>query len=258
MKMPRLTRAESKKVNMDDLELALDKCLQQLAAGKWSLGQCLVRYPQYAAELRPLLETALQLQKGKAIRPPGTMRDRTRAELADYMQAHPRGRKAPGGTRLGAKVGALLIVLILTLALASTAFAQNALPGQALYSLKLYTERAWRAAAGDSVKADLTLANRRADELVRLAKNQSSQARDAALGATAETAGIAAYTDVLDRLDAETNAENGEQILTELQYHQRAFGQAGIHVPKLDDIILHAQSQKNEGKGQGKEPTKKP
>src|SRR5512143_3588430 len=122
--MLRLTPAESKKVNMDDLELALDKCLQQLAAGKWSLGQCLAQYPQYAAELRPLLETALQLQHGKAIRPSGSMRDRTRAELANYMQAHPRGRKASALPKAGAKVGVLLIVVLLALAIATTALAQ--------------------------------------------------------------------------------------------------------------------------------------
>ena len=38
---------------MDELELVLDDCLQRLASGKSSLAQCLARYPQYAAELRP-------------------------------------------------------------------------------------------------------------------------------------------------------------------------------------------------------------
>jgi hypothetical protein len=243
---------------MDDLELALDKCLQQLAAGKWSLGQCLAKYPQYATELRPLLETALQLQRGKTIRPSGTTRDRTRAELASYMEAHPRGGKASRGPKLGTKVGVLLIVVILALAITSAAFAQNALPGQALYALKLTTERAWRAVAGDPIKADLILESRRADELIQLAKNQSSHPSNAALGVNAETAGIAAYTDVLNRLDQESNSENGEQILSELQEHQTAFAQAGIHVPRLDDILLRAQMQKDRGKGQGKEPPKKP
>ena len=226
---------------MDDLELALDDCLQRLASGKSSLAQCLARYPQYAAELRPLLETALRLQQGKDVRPTGALRDRARAELADYIQSHPqRGRRERNLPKLA--MGVLIVVCLL--ALGGTAFAQAALPGQILYALKLSTERAWRSAAPDPVSADLTLADRRANELIMLGQ-QNSMVVDVSAQANAESQGIAAYNDVLNRLGTETDGPNGDRILMELQGHQTALSHAGIHIPKLDDIISQAHSQKN-------------
>jgi len=44
-----------------DLNHALDECLTLLAEKRATLEECLARYPEHAAELRPLLEMALQL-----------------------------------------------------------------------------------------------------------------------------------------------------------------------------------------------------
>jgi hypothetical protein len=82
---------------MYEFELVLDDCLQELSAGKSSLGQCLTRYPKYAAELRPLLETALRLQQGKGGKPSGAVRDRTRGTLAGYIRSHPRDTRHASG-----------------------------------------------------------------------------------------------------------------------------------------------------------------
>ncbi|HEY76953.1 MAG TPA: hypothetical protein G4O00_12420 [Thermoflexia bacterium] len=46
-----------------DLDHALDESLTLLAEGRATLEECLARYPEHAAELRPLLETALQLRR---------------------------------------------------------------------------------------------------------------------------------------------------------------------------------------------------
>ncbi len=235
---------------MDDLELALDDCLQQLAAGTSSLGQCLARYPKYAKELRPLLETALRLQQGKELRPSGALRDRARAELLSHMKSHPRRRKPRGIPKLAAGI----LSLALALGVVGTAVAQTALPGQTLYGLKLSTERAWRAASGNPVSADLTLADRRTRELITLASDGDSER------SSAESQGIAAYTDVLNRLATEADGPSGEEIMTALQVHQTALLSAGIHVPELERILLHAESKKGQpphdpgqggGKGQG-------
>src|SRR5512146_1233597 len=143
---------------MDELELALDDCLQRLASGKLSLGQCLARYPQYASELRPILETALRVQQGKNVRPSGAMRARTRARLAQHIERHPR---QPRKIRVVPRLAFALVSVALALILVGTAFAQAALPGQVLYRLKLSTERAWRAASPNPVSTDLLLADRR-------------------------------------------------------------------------------------------------
>ncbi len=46
-----------------DLNKALDDCLTSLVTGQETIEECLSRYPEHAAELRPLLETALQVSQ---------------------------------------------------------------------------------------------------------------------------------------------------------------------------------------------------
>src|SRR5512135_1073625 len=122
---------------MDELELALDECLRQLASGKVSLGQCLARYPQYATELRPILETAMRVQQGKVMRPSGAVRARARRKIANYIETHPR---QPRKVRVVPRLAFVMVTLALALMLVGTGFAQAALPGQPLYRLKLSTE----------------------------------------------------------------------------------------------------------------------
>jgi len=240
------------KATMDEFELALDDCLRQLGAGKSSLAKCLARYPQYAAQLRPLLETALQLQRGKEARPSGAARDRTRAKLTEYIQSHPR---QPRNVRLVPRLTFVIVALALAVLVAGTAFAQEALPGQTLYPLKLSSERVWRAAAPDPVAVDITIANRRADELLQLAEKSQKNDANKHDRLDAEAAGIAAYTDVLDRLSGEVMDSNDAELITALEAHQQKFEHAGIRVPKLDDIVAKSRGQ---GQGKGQDPGKKP
>jgi hypothetical protein len=124
------------------------------------------------------------------------------------------------------------------------------MPGQPLYGLKLSSERAWRAAAPDPVAVDLVLANRRADELIVVSDQTASVASGQTTDASAEAQVLAAYTDVLDRLATETSGLDADGILEELKTHQSELSQAGIHVPKLDDIIAHGR-RNNHGNGNG-------
>jgi hypothetical protein len=232
---------------MDELELALDDCLQRLASAKSSLAQCLARYPQYEAELRPLLEAAMRLHQGRTVRPSGAMRDRTRAKLLSHIEAHP---KQPRKTRVIPRLVVGMMVVALAFIFAGAGLAQSALPGEALYPLKLSSEYAWRATSPDPVAVDLMLADRRSSELLTLASRQvAANANVGIVQPNAETEGIAAYTDVLDRLETETGGSTAEQILLRLQAHQDKLARAGIHVPKLDDIVSHGRAQTGEGQG---------
>ncbi len=225
---------------MDELELALDDCLQKLTAGKSSLAQCLARYPQYADQLRPMLEAALQVQRGKQLRPAGAVRDRTRAKVRNYIEEHSREpRKAPVAPRLAF----ILVLAVLALFLVGAAAAQSAMPGQPLYAVKLSTERAWRAAYPDPVKADLILADRHANELIQVAGSTTAQPTSAVYGMSAESQAMGAYVEVLDRLSTEINSENEGNVLHELKGHQDKLAKAGIHVPKLDEIVGHNPGQ---------------
>jgi hypothetical protein len=213
---------------MKDLELALEDCLQELATGKSSITRCLKRYPDLAAELRPMLEAALRLQQGRDLRPSRAFRDRTRAELAEQMASQSRGRSKKGHPITG------FALTLLTVALAfgvSTVYAQAALPGQSLYPWKLSSERAWRVASSDPLSFDLGLADRRTEELITVCHNHEPDAD-----------GITAYTEVLDRLTTETAASDGARVMRELQAHQQQLLQAGIHVPELDDIVVRLKS----------------
>ncbi len=234
---------------MDELELALDDCLQRLSAGKSSLAQCLARYPGHAAELRPMLEAAIQVQRGKEVRPSGSVRDRTRSKLLAHIEAHPR---QPRKMRVVPRLAFVLIALVIGLLAAGTGAAQAAMPGEPLYSLKLTSEQAWRAANPDPVGADLFLANRRCHELVVLANKPAFMPLATGISqADAESQVIAAYSDVLDRLDKETTQVNVGNVLQELQAHENELSKAGVHVPKLDDILAREHHPNNQGQGDG-------
>ena len=44
-----------------DFDSILDKCLSQIRTGEGDVGSCLSQYPEHAARLQPLLETATRL-----------------------------------------------------------------------------------------------------------------------------------------------------------------------------------------------------
>ncbi|MBF6600798.1 MAG: hypothetical protein IVW36_09850 [Dehalococcoidia bacterium] len=48
---------------MSDFDRALDSCLEALREGRWTLADCLRRYPQHADALRPQLQTVLAVQQ---------------------------------------------------------------------------------------------------------------------------------------------------------------------------------------------------
>ena len=230
---------------MENLELALEDCLQRLAAGTSNLDQCLALYPQHATELQPLLQTSLHLQQGRQVQPSAQLRDRMRAKVTQHVRLHPRRRWRP---LLRLTVGAA--ALAMALFFITSGIAQAALPGQGLYPWKLSTEQAWRAASPDPISVDLSLADRRTDELLVMASDKQHNVRDE----VAESAGIAAYTDVLNRLSVEWDAGKNTQVLSRLQKHQEQLSAAGIHVPELDEIVSHGKSQEDHGKN----PTESP
>jgi uncharacterized protein involved in high-affinity Fe2+ transport len=70
-----------------DLDSVLEDCLDRISQGE-SLQACLVRYPEQATELEPLLIAAAQFQEIQ-VRPSASFKSRARAELHAHMDAHP-------------------------------------------------------------------------------------------------------------------------------------------------------------------------
>ena len=215
---------------METFDLILDNCLAQLASGAATLDECLARYPGHAAQLRPLLQTAARFERVRNVQPSPTFKARARAKLTLHMQAHPR-RKA--GVAPFLRVAFAMAALALVFLSAGTAFAQSALPGDMLYRWKLTSENLWRAAASDSLAADLFLANRRVDEMIAVAGD-----------AEAYALALEGYRNVLARLAVRTDAESQAQILAALQAEQELLAEAGLSVPELD-AQLNLASQNN-------------
>lgn len=209
---------------MTDFELVLDDCLNRLTSGAATLDECLRRYPDQAAQLRPLLQTALRFDVARDVRPSSAFRARARGQLTNYMKAHPHRRPRVASSVWRAVVS--LAVLVMAFLITGTAFAQSALPGQALYAWKLSSERVWRAVAPDRTAVDVTLADRRADEMAAVAADPAREAQ-ARQG----------YLEVLARLKSESDPQRSAPILKALKSQQAKFSAAGISVPELDHYL---------------------
>lgn len=162
--------------SMPRIEEAFNDCFDRLLSGE-SLESCLSRYPQYAAELYPMLTTAFNIKRmAYPIQPRPEFKYWASVRLQgvqDYLN------KYPGETRSGAFqwrrswVIALASVFIIILATGGTAAASSdALPDQALYGVKLAVEQTQLALTFSEIdKAELhtQFAEKRAQEISALA-----------------------------------------------------------------------------------------
>lgn len=177
---------------MNKFEIALEECLASMQLGD-ELDECLKRYPQFSAELRPLLQAAKKLEFAGAISPTSAFKTSTRSMLGAHMRAHPR-RPVWRRPTLVARYAASLAVLVLTFATTGFALAQNSLPGQFLYSWKIASERVWRGLHVNPVYVDVELTQRRLQELLAI-QNDPDLAPNA----------LAAYADALRILEVDVN-----------------------------------------------------
>ncbi len=65
---------------------ALDACLERLLVEGETLEQCLQSFPEYVAELKPLLETALSVKQVSAIQLRPELRDKARYQFFSALQ----------------------------------------------------------------------------------------------------------------------------------------------------------------------------
>ena len=214
---------------MSDFEFVLDECLTQLASGASSLDEILARHPEDAAQLKPLLQTAMRFESAQTIIPSPVFKARARGQLTNYMKAHSRRKswRMMPIWRVAFSAAVFMIALLLT----GTAFAQSALPGQVLYAWKLSSENIWRALAPNPVGVDLSLANRRVDEMIAVVGDSSQEAQ-----------ALNGYLIVLARLKSESNAQSEDQILDVLKLQQAKLLQSGITVPELNQTLVPSSS----------------
>ncbi|RPI93562.1 MAG: hypothetical protein EHM40_09445 [Chloroflexi bacterium] len=206
----------------NDLETILDTCLYQIEEDESNIAECLARYPEHASELKPLLAAATKLARGREVVPDPAFKARARTQLDVYMQQHPqRKHVSPVFWRFSIAVVTVLLLFVAS----GTAFAQTALPGDAFYTWKLTSEHVWRITSIDPLGVDITLSNRRLNELV-VVSGSGDEARRARA--------VENYQKLLVKFNAEQNEERRARILPILRAQHEALIKAGILVPELE------------------------
>jgi hypothetical protein len=160
----------SKTTKFDDI---LNVCIERVIQGE-SIQSCLEAYPEYAKELEPLLQTAIETLHAADIQPRPEFRQRASREFQKAVQnLKPRGSAHSAWKwplRWVIPVTAVFAVLV---AGTGTVFAaSSSQPDQPLYSVKLLTENARLAlATSPAGKAELyaQFADTRVNEIVKMA-----------------------------------------------------------------------------------------
>jgi len=151
----------------------LDECLERLLTKGETIEQCLASYPELAAELKPLLETALATKQASAIQPRPEFKARARYQFHSALQEAKSGRRLPVFGWLPGWATAVTIVLVLLLAGGGTvAAAGDSMPDEALYPVKIASEQVqlvFTTSPLDKAELYARLVDRRVDEIVYVA-----------------------------------------------------------------------------------------
>jgi len=166
-------------MNNKEFDNILNECLERLLVKGESLEQCLERYPAQAAELGPLLETALAAREASAIQPRPDFRARARYQFHSALKetASRRSRSSWGWFPRWATVAAIVLVLVLAGG-GTVVAADSSMPDSPLYSVKLATEQARLTLTPSQMgKARLCaeLADRRVAEIAYMAEKGDAE-----------------------------------------------------------------------------------
>ncbi len=199
----------------------LNECVEQVLWGE-SVEQCLLRYPEQAAELEPLLRVALAARKASSVvEPRAEFKERARYEVQSQLHSKERKAEAEKTTRVGWiprwVVAAACLALVLVFAGGGTvAASSDSVPGDTLYAVKTAAEQVrLRLTFSEAAKARLQarFAERRVQEMARLAKKGRTGQLESL--ATKFTAHLAKMEQLAVQI-REASPEDHEQI-TELR-----------------------------------------
>ncbi|MCI0609597.1 MAG: hypothetical protein L0Z71_11120 [Anaerolineae bacterium] len=209
---------------MNEFETIFDESWSQIESGESTMDEVLARHPEHSAQLGPLLQAASKLAgTKKVVTPSPSFRARNRTQLNNYMQENPQMKRvSPVFWRLTITLVSMLLAFLVS----GTVFAQNALPGDTFYSWKLRSENAWRMVSPDRLGTDLTLSNRRVNEVVALSGDEIRRAR-----------AVEDYQRLLIRFKSAKDAKDQERILLVLRPQQESLNKAGVSIPELENYF---------------------
>ena len=164
----------------------LNECLEKLITGQETVEQCLQRYPQYAAELEPLLRTATMVNKAVDVKPSAEFRAKARYEMRLKMAQSKAPVRTPARAaryvpRWAIAVGTAMLVFVL--GGGSVLASAGVMPGNVLYGDKLAKETVQVILAGSTEKKTelyVTMAATRVAEMTWMAGNNKTQNIEAA------------------------------------------------------------------------------
>ena len=215
---------------MNEFDLILEECVDLIASGETSLEECLTQYPEYAAQLEPILYTAANLREAGEVTPPPFLRARIRGELDQAMKKSTRqkNRLPVFFWRMALNTSVLVLAMLMT----NTLFAQGALPGETLYSWKLASENFWRTVTVDPLGTDLRLSDRRINEYKTVSADDKRRA-EVLLG----------YNRLLVRFKDQQNENDQVRIRGVLKLQQDSLRKAGLSIPELDNYFSAGPSE---------------
>jgi len=187
----------------------------------------LALFPQYKADLAPLLRTVLSLARIRNVNPSPAFAAYTHEALLHHIVTHPRPQPQQKRITVSRQMSYAFTLLILLVGLfTGTVQAQSALPGETFYPWKRVSEELWRVVSIDPVSADIVLADRRLNEWLLVVDDplHKDVARDD-------------YLEALARLKAASETDNFEVILPVLQTQQQALAEAGLSAPELTTYL---------------------
>jgi len=161
----------------------LSECIDALLAGE-SLEQCLLRYPQHAERLEPLLRAAMSArQASSTIQPPPHLKARVTDLVQSQMEARQRRMRTNHVSFFDwmpqwASMGVIAVLTVIFCAGCVFAASSGSSPGHILYPVKLAFEDIQLAFTfSDTGKANLhaDLASRRITEMERMASDIDSK-----------------------------------------------------------------------------------
>jgi hypothetical protein len=168
--------------NNKQFNAILDECLERLLTGQETVEQCLQRYPEQAAELKPLLLTVTLMKKAVDIEPSADFRARARYQLQSMMSDSRAPRRVTRAVPRWA-VAVCTVMLVFVLGGGTVLASAGSMPGSPLYAVKLATENlSIKLAGSEEKKAELyiTMANQRVTEMTWMVNNNKTQGLEAA------------------------------------------------------------------------------
>ncbi len=162
-----------------EFDNVLDECLERLLAKGETIEQCLQDYPEQAANLKSLLQTALVTRKTIAIQPRAEFKASARYQFRSALQEMASQRRRPFLGWFPRWATVVTIVLgVLMMGGGTIAAAGYSMPDNLLYPVKLATEQVQLALTPSDIgKARLyaKFADRRVAEIIYLANKDDAQ-----------------------------------------------------------------------------------